>query len=65
MISEIREHKAAATKKQDQILDNFLRDHPEYAVNDPSQARSFWHGYIASQQLIKEELEPLFSDYED
>ncbi|QDO94449.1 DUF3526 domain-containing protein [Formosa sediminum] len=65
LISEVRAHKAEATKKQDQILDNFLRDHPEYAVNDSTQARSFWHGYIASQKIIKEELQPLLSSYEE
>ncbi|UMB60767.1 ABC transporter permease subunit [Lutibacter sp. A80] len=65
LISEMREHKAEATKKQDQILDNFLRDHPEYAINDSTQSRSFWHGYIASQKIIKEELQPLLSSYED
>ncbi len=65
LISEMREHKAEATKKQDEILDNFLRDHPEYAVNDSTQARTFWHSYIASQKLIKEELQPLLSSYEE
>lgn len=28
LINEVREHKAEATKMQDEILDNFLRDHP-------------------------------------
>lgn len=65
LISEMREHKAEATKKQDEILDNFLRDHPEYAVNDSTQSRTFWHSYIASQKLIKEELQPLLSSYEE
>lgn len=65
MISELREHKAEATKKQDEILDNYLRDHPEYAVNDSTQSRTFWHGYMASQKLIKDELQPLLSNYKD
>ncbi|MEE9362230.1 MAG: DUF3526 domain-containing protein [Cellulophaga sp.] len=42
-----------------------MRDHPEYAVNDSTQVRTYWHGYMASQKLIKEELEPLLSSYED
>lgn len=64
MINEMRHMKAEATQKQDEILDNFLRDHPEYAINDSTQARSFWHSYMAAQQLIKEELAPVVNQYE-
>jgi ABC-2 type transport system permease protein len=65
LISEMREHKAEATKKQDEILDNFLRDHPEYAINDSTQSRNFYHRYMASQKIVKEELEPIVGEYED
>ncbi|MDC6364572.1 MULTISPECIES: DUF3526 domain-containing protein [Flavobacteriaceae] len=65
MINEMRTLKAEVTKKQDEILDNFLRDHPEYAINDTTQNRSFWHGYMASQKLIHEELSPLVNSYEE
>ena len=64
LINEMRTKKADVSKKQDEILDNFLRDHPEYAINDSTQARSFWHRYMASQKLVKEELEPLVNSYE-
>ena len=63
MVNEMRKIKAETTKRQDEILDNFLRDHPEYAINDTSQSRSFWHKYIASQRLIKEELAPITEQY--
>ncbi len=65
LVNEVRELKAEATKKQDEILDNFLRDHPEYVSQDGEQSYSFWHNYIASQKLVKEQLQPLLSDYED
>ncbi len=65
MINEMRELKAEVTKKQDEILDNYLRDHPEYAINDTTQKRSFWHRYMASQHLIKRELEPVVNTYEE
>lgn len=65
MINEMRSLKAEVTKKQDEILDNFLRDHPEYAINDKSQSRGFYHRYMASQKLVKEELAPVISAYED
>lgn len=64
MINEMRKMKAEVTEKQDEILDNFLRDHPEYAINDTTQNRGFYHRYMASQKLIKEELAPLVGSYE-
>lgn len=64
MINEMRALKAEVTERQDQILDNFLRDHPEYAINDSTQSRGFYHKYMASQKLIKEELEPLVNSFE-
>ncbi|MEM7085264.1 MAG: DUF3526 domain-containing protein [Bacteroidota bacterium] len=64
MINEMRTKKTEVSKRQDEILDNFLRDHPEYAINDSTQRRSFWHRYMASQKLIKEELHPIINTYE-
>ena len=65
MINEMRNLKAEVTKKQDEVLDNFLRDHPEYALNDTTQRRGFYHRYMASKELIKEELSPVVNAYED
>ncbi|MGB5191315.1 DUF3526 domain-containing protein [Robiginitalea sp.] len=65
MINEMRSLKAEMTEKQDEILDNFLRDHPEYALNDTAQSRGFYHRYMASQRLLKEELAPLVDAYEE
>lgn len=65
MINEMRQIKAEATKRQDEILDNFLRDHPEYAINDSTQTRNFYHRYMASQKVVKEELEPIVNNYEE
>ena len=65
MINEMRETKAEANKIQDEILDNFLRDHPEYAINDSTQSRNFYHRYMASQKVVKEKLEPIVDSYEE
>lgn len=65
MINEMRTMKAEVTEQQDKILDNFLRDHPEYAINDSTQTRSFWHSYMASQKLIKKNMEPILNSYEE
>ena len=64
MINKMRSLKAEVTEKQDEILDNYLRDHPEYAINDTTQKRSFYHRYMASQNLIKEEMTPVVKEYE-
>ncbi|MBS9461944.1 DUF3526 domain-containing protein [Flagellimonas sp. 389] len=64
MLNEMRSIKAEATKKQDEILDNFLRDHPEYATNDSTQVRGFYQKYMATQELIQDELKPLLSEFE-
>ena len=64
LITEVRELKEEISKKQDAILDNFLRDHPEYADTGSETNYSFWHKYLASQDIIEEELAPLVSSYE-
>jgi ABC-2 type transport system permease protein len=65
MINEMRIKKTEVSKKQDEILDNFLRDHPEYALNDSTQSRGFYHRYMASQKLVKEELNPIVNRFEE
>ena len=65
MINQMRSMKEEVTKKQDEILDNYLRDHPEYALNDTSQTRGFYHRYMASQKLVKEEMSPIVKAYEE
>jgi len=65
MINNMRSLKIEVTKKQDEILDNYLRDHPEYAINDSTQTRNFHHRYMASQKLLKEELQPEVSRFEE
>lgn len=64
MLNEMRKLKADITEKQDEILDNYLRDHPEYAINDTTQSRGFYHRYIASQKLVLEQLAPQLNAYE-
>ena len=65
MINEMRSKKTEVTEKQDKILDNFLRDHPEYALNNASEQKTFYHRYIASQELIMEEMAPIVKTYEE
>ena len=65
MINQMRSIKQEVTKRQDEILDNYLRDHPEYALNDTTQTRGFYHRYMASQNLVQEELSPVVNRYEE
>ncbi len=64
LIAEVRELREEVTKKQDKILDNFLRDHPEYADHSSTTNYSFWHKYLASQDLIEDEIKPIVNSYE-
>ena len=64
MLNKMRTLKAEATKKQDEILDGYLRDHPEYAINDSTQTRNFYHRYMATQNLVKKELNPVVEKFE-
>ncbi|MGH1387620.1 DUF3526 domain-containing protein [Kordia sp.] len=64
MLNKMRTLKAEATKKQDEILDSYLRDHPEYAINDSTQTRNFYHRYMATQNLVKKELNPVVKKFE-
>ncbi len=62
MINETRELKTELSKKQDEILDSYLRDHPEYATEDGSYG--YWHKYIAAKDLVEDELAPFMENYE-
>lgn len=64
MLNQMRTLKAEASKKQDEILDSYLRDHPEYAINDSTQKRNFYHRYMATQNLVKDELTPVVEEFE-
>ncbi|MCG1037573.1 DUF3526 domain-containing protein [Polaribacter sargassicola] len=63
MLAEVRNVKKEIAEKQDKILDNYLRDHPEYASTGKEINYSFWHRYIASQNLAEAELKPLLASY--
>ena len=64
MLNQMRSIKAETAKKQDEILDNYLRDHPEYVTNDSTKGVGFYPKFMASQQLIEDELKPLVSKFE-
>lgn len=64
MINEIREANRDIEKKQDKILDAYLRDHPELAGTTDKKNYNFWHKYFASQKVLQKEIEPLLNKHQ-
>jgi len=62
LINELRVVNAEAEKKADQLLENFLRDHPELAGYEGGSIG--WQEYFATQDLIKSEIQPVLDEYE-
>lgn len=68
MINNMRVVKSEMDKEQDKILEEYLRNHPELvAVERGSEATAYgwWQRYFAAQELLKEEMTPLLSSYDD
>lgn len=64
MLNEIRQANIEIEKKQDEILDSYLRDHPELVDSTNDKSYNFWHKYFASQNILKGEIQPLIDDYQ-
>ena len=62
LINELRVVNALAEEKADELLENFLRDHPELAGFEGGSRG--WQEYFASQDLIRKEIQPVLKDYE-
>ncbi len=62
LINELRVVNAEAEKKADELLENFLRDHPELAGFEGGSRG--WKEYFATQDLIKNEIQPVLDEYE-
>jgi ABC-2 type transport system permease protein len=65
MVNTMRTLKVDVSKKQDKVLDHYLRDHPELAAKEGEGNYSFWHKYMASMDLVAKEIDPLFSLYDE
>lgn len=65
LINDVRTLQADVNKRQDEILDGYLRDHPEFATQDSTVQFGIWHRYMASQKLMREEMAPVLNNFED
>jgi len=63
-INDMRVVKKEVEAKQDEILDGYLRDHPELAAVKSESANSFWTRYFASQDIVEQEMQPVLDRYE-
>ncbi|CAL2080070.1 conserved membrane protein of unknown function [Tenacibaculum sp. 190524A02b] len=63
MINEIRDIKKENEEKQNKILKEYLRNHPELAQAKKDQKFGFWHNYFASEKVMEEKTKPLLAEY--
>lgn len=64
MINEIRQIKKENEEKQDEIMNDYLRNHPELAKESDKEKFGFWHNYFASEKIMKEKTQPLLAKYD-
>jgi ABC-2 type transport system permease protein len=66
MIHQYRVAEAESNKKASELLDGYLRDHPELASKDSAKDNqySFWLKYFASVEVIQTAVKPVVSEYD-
>ncbi len=64
MINEIRLIKKENEEKQNEIMNEYLRTHPELAQGNEQQKFGFWHNYFASEKIMQEKTKPLLAEYD-
>lgn len=64
LVNEVRMLKKEISKKQGEVLDQYLKDHPEL-VADKEGASMFWKNYFAGQEMVEKDLAPLINEFED
>ena len=62
LINELRVVNEEAEEKADELLEDFLRDHPELAGFEGGSVG--WQEYFATQDLIRSEIKPVLDEYE-
>lgn len=65
MIHEFREEKALASKRADEILKSFYREHPELAPKDSTEKNPYrwWLGNFAANEVIHKSVQPIMESY--
>lgn len=64
MINEIRLIKKENEDKQNEIMSEYLRTHPELAQESDDLKLGFWHNYFASEKVMEDKTKPLLAEYD-
>ncbi len=64
MINEIRLIKKENEEKQNEIMSDYLRTHPELSAENTTENFGFWHNYFASEKVMEDKTKPLLAAYE-
>ncbi len=64
MINEIRAIQKENEEKQSEIMDAYLKTHPEFAMGTDSDDFGFWHNYFASEKAMEAKIQPLLDRYD-
>jgi ABC-2 type transport system permease protein len=64
MINEIRSINKENESQQNEIMDSYLRSHPEFVQENNESQFGFWHNYFASEKAMEEKTKPLLQDYD-
>jgi ABC-2 type transport system permease protein len=64
MINQIRLIKKENEEKQNDIMSEYLRNHPELARENDNEKFGFWHNYFASEKVMEEKTKPLLAQYD-
>ena len=64
MVNDIRSIKKENEKKQNEIMDEYLRNHPEFAKESGQEKFGFWHRYFASEKMMEQKIKPLIAEFD-
>ena len=64
MINEIRLIKKENEAKQNEIMDSYLRNHPEMTQGSVKEKFGFWHNYFASEKVLEEKTKPFLIEFD-
>ena len=64
MINKIRLIKKENEEKQNEIMSDYLRNHPELAQESDQSKFGFWHNYFASEKIMEEKTRLLLKTYD-
>lgn len=65
LLNQIRETKKELSAEQDEVLDEYLRNHPELIRNEGENQFAYWQGYFASQEMTEKRLSPIVDRFDE